>query len=452
MTRWSGERVASVLGTPAVTGIVFTAISTDTRSLEPGALFVALHGERYDGHEFLKQARQRGALGAVVRRGTAPVDGLTLFEVDDPLVGYGRLARDRRREIAGPVVAITGTNGKTSVKEMLKRILTIRWQVHATRENQNNLVGVPMTILTAPPECDALVVEAGANVPGEIGRLREVIEPSLAIITNVSHGHLAGFGSLPLTLDEKLDLLRGTPVAVVGVQPRELAERARRLAGRTVVAGLEASVDVRPTAWRLLPDGRAELSLASERVSLPVLGAHQAENAMLAVAAAAELGIGLAEAVRALEGVVLPPGRCQVLRSGDLVVVYDAYNANPASLAASLATVEAMRHQRPLVVALGSMLELGSESDRLHREMADVVIATRPSLIAATGAFVPAFRPHDLGDRLLVADDSDELGRRLAARLRGNELVLLKGSRGVHLERAVPHLIPDDQRTCSTIS
>lgn len=452
MTRWPGERIASVLGTPAVTGIAFTGISTDTRSLEPGALFVALQGERYDGHDFLNEARQQGALGAVVRRGTAPVDGLTLFEVDDTLVAYGRLARDRRREIAGPVVAITGTNGKTSAKEMLKRILSIRWRAHATRENQNNLVGVPMTILAAPPECEALVVEGGANVPGEIGRLRDIIEPSLAIITNVSHGHLAGFGSLTLTLDEKLDLLRGVPVAVVGVHPPELAERARRLAGRTVVAGLQAPADVRPDAWRILPDGRPELSLAGERVSLPVLGAHQAENATLALAAAAELGIRLAEAARALEGLALPPGRCQVLCHGDLVLVHDAYNANPASLVASLATVEAMRQQRHLVVVLGSMLELGSESDRLHREMADVVMATRPSLVAAIGAFVPAFRHHALGDRLLVADDPDELGRQLAARLRGNELVLLKGSRGVHLERAVPHLIPDDQRTCSTIS
>ncbi len=452
MTRWSAERVASVLGTASVTGVEFSTISTDTRRLEPGALFVALQGERFDAHEFLHDARQRGALGAVVRSGTAPVDGLALFEVDDTLRALGLLARDRRREIAGPVLAVTGTNGKTSTKEMLRSILSTRWHVQATRENQNNLVGVPLTILAAPPECDALVVEAGANVPGEIGRLRDVIEPSVAIITNVSHGHLEGFGSLTLTLDEKVALLRGVPVAVVGLYPQELAERSRRLAGRTVVAGLEVPADVRPEAWRIGSDGRPELSVQGERVSLPLLGAHQAENAMIALAVAGELGIQPAEAAVALEGVALPAGRCQVLRSGDLVVVHDAYNANPASLVASLDTVEAMRHQRPLVVMLGSMLELGAESDRLHREMADVVMARRPALVAALGAFVSAFRRHALGDRLLVADDPGELGRRLAARLRGTELVLLKASRGVHLERAVPHLIPDDQRTCSTIS
>jgi UDP-N-acetylmuramoyl-tripeptide--D-alanyl-D-alanine ligase len=447
--------VARALGLRgAADDVEFSTIGTDTRTLQPGALFVALEGERFDAHEFLEEALHRGAAGAVVRGGTPPVPGLTYFAVEDTLAALGLLARDRRREIAGPVVAVTGTNGKTSTKEMLKCVLATRWRVQATKENQNNLVGVPLTILAASDDCEALVVEAGSNLPGEIERLRDIIEPSVAIVTNVSTGHIEGFGSLEATLEEKVGLLRDVPVAVVGTRPPELAARARRMARRVIVAGLGPPAEVRPVAWRLREDARPELSFKEAQVTLPVLGAHQAENALIAIAAATELGIAEPVAARSLESVSLPPGRCQVLRKDDLIVVFDAYNANPASLAASLTTVDAIRAQRSLVVVLGSMLELGSESERLHREMADIVMARHPELVAALGAFVPAFHRHAdaLRDRLIVADDPDHLGRLLAPRLRGDELVLVKASRGVHLERAIPHLIPDDQRTCSTIS
>lgn len=454
MTAWTGQQVAQALGLPTTPDRGFTSVSTDTRALERGALFVALTGERFDGHRFLGEAKAAGAGGAVVRRGTPPLDGLPTYAVDDPLAALGGLARARRRGITGPVVAVTGTNGKTATRELLAHALGTRWRVHATRDNRNNLVGVPLTILEAPGETDALVVEAGASVPGEIARLRAIIEPGVAVVTNISEGHVEGFGSLAGVLEEKVSLVLDVPLAVVGTRPPALAHAARQRARRVVVAGLGDQADVRPEAWRLNDAARAELTVRGVTVRLPLVGAHQAENALIALAVALELDLDLERVAQALRDVALPPGRCEVLRRGDLVVLHDAYNANPGSLEASLATVQALRGTRPLVVLLGTMLELGPESDALHRRMADRVLEYEPSLVGAVGAFVAAFARHRdrLGERLLTADDPDALGAQLAGRLRGNEAVLLKASRGVRLERALAHLLPDADTPCSTTS
>ncbi len=452
MRRWTSEWVCRALETDTLRGEHFTQISTDTRRLGEGALFVALHGARFDGHDYLADARTGGATGAVVQRGTRPVEGLRLFEVEDTLAALGRLARARRRELDGPVLAVTGSNGKTSTKEMLVRVLATRWVVHATWENLNNLVGVPLTILGAPEETETLVVEAGASVPGEMARLRDIIEPTMAIVTNVSAAHLEGFGSLEATFEEKTALLERVPVAIVGTTPPALGARATTLAGHVIVAGVDRSATVRPDAWRLDDDGKAVLTFRGHQIRLPVLGPHQVDNAMLALGAAEVLGVDLAAAAAALEQVTLPPGRCEVIRHGELVVLYDAYNANPASLEASLDTAAAMQGNRPLVVALGSMLELGPASPELHDRMADAVMARSPALVAAIGAFIPAFERHRpvLGERLMTAETAETLGEALAARLRGNELLLLKASRGMHLERAIPFIIPDGERSCST--
>lgn len=445
MIDWTSDRVAEILGTRAPAGRPFSRVSTDTRTVENGDLFVALVGERFDGHAFLADAAAQGARGAVVRPGTAVPEGVVAFEVPDTLEALGRLARARRREIGGPVVAVTGTNGKTATKEMLARVVGCRWAVHATRGNLNNLVGVPLTLLAAPLTAEALVVEAGASTPGEIARLRSIVEPTVGVITNVSSGHLEGFGSLDGVLTEKLSLVDGVPLAVVGAEPPELGARARRLARRALVAGTAANADARPAAYGLDPDGKAHLTFEHVEVRLPLVGRHQVENATIALAVGRELGVPPADAAAALASLTLPSGRCEVLRRGDLTVLHDAYNANPGSIAASLATVEAMRGGRPLVVVLGSMLELGPASETLHAAVAEQVMAVEPSVVAVTGLFVPAFAQWAaaLGDRLITGDDATSLGERLAARLRGDEFVLVKGSRGVRLEQAIPFLVSE---------
>ena len=448
MTLWTSARVADALGGGRAPGkLTFSGVATDTRDLTPGALFVALKGERFDAHAFLDQARAKGASAAVVRRGTPAVDGLPYFEVADTLDALGLLARARRRLLApgSPVVAVTGSSGKTSTKEMIRAVLATTYQVHATTGNLNNLVGVPLTILATPDDADALVVEAGASVPGEIARLRAVIEPTIAVITNVGYAHVEGFGSLAGVMQEKLALLEGARVAVVGTDPPELASEARRRAP-TVVAGTGpgGGPQVRPDAAELDDGGHPRITWRQHAVTLPVVGFHQIENAMLALAVGREAGADPARAVAALAGVRLPSGRGAVLSLGGLTVIDDTYNANPGSLrwALKLAHWLAERRRRPLAVVVGSMLELGPESARLHAAAAAEIAALQPALVAAVGEFVPAFEPHRaaLGGRLITAPDADALGARLRTALTGNEIVLLKASRGVALERVLPHL------------
>lgn len=447
MTVWTSARVAEALGVrapPAAAG-TFAGVSTDTRQLPPGSLFVALQGDRFDAHAFLNEAKAKGAAAAVVRQGTPAVDGLPLFHVPDTLAALGLLGRARRRMLppGSPVVGVTGSSGKTSTKEMIRAVLATAYRVHATGGNLNNLVGVPLTILAAPDETTALVIEAGASVPGEIPRLRAVIEPTVAVITNVGYAHVEGFGSLAGVMQEKLALAAGVGVTVVGTDPPELAAAARRQ-GRTVVAGTAAAAAVRPDAAELGDDGHPRLTWQGTTVTLPVVGMHQVENAMLALAVGRAVGTDPARSVNALASVRLPGGRGAILELGGLTVIDDTYNANPGSLHSALQTAHwlATRRHRPLAVVVGSMLELGPESARLHALAAAEIAGLHPALVGAVGAFVPAFEPHRaaLGRRLIVAPDAERLGPELKAALRGDEIVLVKASRGAALERVLRYL------------
>ncbi len=444
---WTSDEVAAALGVPAPAKLGFSDISTDSRQLTAGSLFVALKGEHFDAHNFLAKAKQQGATGAVVRRGTPPVDGLAFFEVDDTLTALGQLARARRRMLpeGTPVVAITGSSGKTSTKEMIRAALGARYRVHATSANLNNLVGVPLTILSAPDDTEALVVEAGASVPGEIARLRDIIEPTIAVITNIGYAHVEGFGSLEGVMAEKLSLLDRAPVAVIGSGPDAMWPEARRRTQVIPAALPGKSGDDALLDRHLDKEGRPRLSLDSgATVTLPALGIHQLENAQIAVAVAQRAGVDRDAAVRALANVQLPEGRGDVREVGDLVVIDDTYNANPASLRRAVQTAAwvARRQRRPLVVVVGTMLELGPESARLHAEVAREIAQRKPALVAAVGAFARVFESlrEALGGRLIVAADADALGPKLKSALHGNELVLLKASRGVALERVLNYL------------
>ena len=444
MSRWTDAVVRAALELPPAEGgesPAFGAICTDTRAITPGALFVALRGERFDAHDYLDAAQAAGARGAVVRRGTGPVAGLILYEVADTLEALGRLARARRREISGPVIGITGSNGKTSTKEMVAAVLRTRLRTWATRANDNNLVGVPLTILAAPDDTEALVIEAGASLLGEIPRLRAIVEPTAAIVTNVSPSHLAGFGSVAGVLREKLALVDGVSLAIVGNEPADLPIQARTLARRVITAGPEGA-EVRPDRIVVGADGRPTFEIDGQTVALPLLGRHQAGNAMFAWTLVRELGLDRAAAARALEQLVLPGGRGDVIEAGDLTILHDCYNANPASFRAVIATAKAMRTGRPLVFVAGTMRELGPDGPALHAEIAALLVDLEPDLLAVVGEFGPALAPYAdrLGTRLLVAPDAPTLAEPLAARLTGNELIVLKASRGVALERIIPAL------------
>lgn len=441
---WSESDIRAALDLPAVTGrspLTFSGISTDSRAIHPGALFVALQGERFDGHDYLDAVARAGATGAIVRRGTSPVTGLALLEVDDPLKAFGLLARARRRKLEGPVVAVTGTNGKTSTKEMLAAVLGTRYRTYATRANLNNLVGVPLTILEAPADAQALIVEAGANLPGEIARYREIIEPSITVITNAVAGHLEGFGSLNGVLEEKLSLTTGVPLAIVGIDPPALAPGARARAREVRTAAL-AGADLVPEEVTLDEAARPVMTIAGHRFVLSARGLHQADNAVRVWAVAEALGLELKEVARALEQFAIPGGRGELIQQGELTILNDCYNANPQSFRAAIATAAALRGNRRLVFVAGTMRELGQDSAALHRDIAEALVDLHPELLAVVGDFVPAVEPYAgaLRHRLITAADPLALAPLLARHLRGDELVVLKASRGVALERILPAL------------
>jgi len=446
VTPWTATRVRAALGLPVPVAsgaaeTTFTRVLTDTRSIEPGALFVALAGDRFDGHDYLDAAAAAGATGVVVRVGARVPADVTAFHVPDTLRAFGLLARARRREITGPVIAVTGTNGKTSTKEMLAAVLGTRFRVYATRANLNNLVGVPTTILEAPDDADALVVEAGANLPGEIARYREIIEPSLVLITNAVQGHLEGFGSLGGVVAEKVSLADGVPLAIVGTDPPALADEARRCARAVRTAALERA-DLVPDGVELGPDARPVLTFGDARFTLAARGLHQADNATRVWAVVEALDLDPQAAARALERFAIPAGRGELLERGGLTILNDCYNANPQSFRAAIATARALRNARRLVFVAGTMRELGEDAPALHAEIAAALVALEPDVLAAVGEFVPALAPYAarLGDRLVTAPDPIALGPLVAARLRGGEVVVLKASRGVALERILPAL------------
>jgi UDP-N-acetylmuramoyl-tripeptide--D-alanyl-D-alanine ligase len=443
------ERPGEPTGAEAVgeVGVVaYTGIGTDTRRLQPGMLFVALRGERFDGHDFLGDAAARGAAGAVVDHVPAGApSALVYYRVGDTLEALGRLARYRRRRLSARVCAITGTNGKTTTKELSRAVLATRYRTHATLGNLNNLVGTPLTLLGAPDGTEALVVEVGTNAPGEIARLRDLVEPEVAIITNVAEGHLEGLGTLAGVLREKTSLLEGMGeqgLAVVGDTPPELPARAREICSHVRVAGPSerADRDLRVEDVRLDAEARPWFHWHGRAVHLAYRGRHNATNAMLALALGEAWGVDPDAAVAALA--TLPPQnlRAELLQYGTVRVLADCYNANPVSFDAALELLLALPRGSGRVVVVGTMLELGAEAAAMHRRVAQRLATSPVELIVATGEFVPAFEGLAVEPgRLILEPDPVAAFGRLADRLEGGEIVLLKASHGTALERLLPH-------------
>lgn len=452
---WTDAAVRRALGVEPGEGAVpeeaFTGVSTDTRTLEPGNLFVALRGPRFDGHDHLADARERGARGAVVS--TLPEDdaGLALYPVQDTLVALGQLARFRRRALAATVVALTGSTGKTTVKDLLAAALGAGHRLHATRANRNNRVGLPLTLLAVPDDAELVVVEMGTSEPGEIGMLARIAEPDLALVTTVTEAHLDGLGSLEGVLEEKLALLAelrpGAP-ALVGDVPPELPRRARALREGVRVAGFSDASDpeLRGTPRGADEAGRVPFDFRDRVVRPRLPGPHGAMNALLALGVCDLLDIPLGEAIGGVESVEPGPLRGEVRRMGGLTLVLDCYNANPQSVRAALEHLAAVSAAGKRVAVLGSMLELGERSAALHRDLLDQALALPLGAVVAVGAFRDAAAAREEAGRgsqgdgpvLLRAPDAEGAWDVLRPHLGGDEVVLLKGSRGVALEQMVP--------------
>ena len=452
--RWTAAEVRRALEIDSPAGDVeFSGIGTDTRKIERGSLFVALQGANFDGHAYLAEAAEKGATGAVVSR--VPEDapqGMTLFVVADTLHALGKLGRHRRRALGGRVVAVAGSNGKTTTKELLRAVLSSTFRVHATEANLNNQVGVPLTLLAAPDDAEAAIVEAGTNEPGEVTLLSRIIEPDAAIITSIGEEHLEGLGSVEGVLREELAIFDGLApggMAFVADEPAELPEGAQERIGgmRLRVAGFDARADLFPDGGkegvRFRPDGSTEWSFRGVPIHLPLPGMHNVRNALLALGVATEWGVTIEDAAKGLAAMKVPKMRNEWLRIGTVGVIADCYNANPPSMRAALDLLATVPAEGEKVAVIGTMRELGDHAEQLHRELAlhaAGLVGHGIDRVVATGDFVRAFHENhsELGDRLISAEDPLQAYEALRPALRGNETVLLKGSRGVALERLLP--------------
>lgn len=453
---WTDGAVREALGLKgkADTG-PYHAVSTDTRAIEKGDLFVALVGDKFDGHDFLAQAAKAGATGLVVsRKDTKAPKGVTLYEVEDTLAALQNLARYRREKHPARFIGVVGSNGKTTTKELIKAVASTRFRTVATKANLNNQIGVPLTILGLPDDTQIAVVEMGTDRPGEIAALTDVVRPDIVVITSIGEEHLELLGDLEGVLEEETSVLQGLKrdgLAFVAEAPDTLPRKVREIIGRshTRVAGFGGIAELRPDGGdrhiRFMEDGSTLWRWRGIDVRLPIPGKLNIRNALLALGIGMELGIPAGESARSLTEVKLPGLRGEWIKFGDLHVLADCYNANPPSVEAAIELLGSLPARGRRIAVLGTMRELGESSEALHTSVADRIakqMGDQIDSVIATGEFAAAFKPHKakLGKQLVLAEDPIEAFDKVSGDLLPTDTILLKASRGDAMERWLPLL------------
>lgn len=435
-------------------------ISIDSRTVASGDLFFAIRGERFDGHQFVTDALAKGALGAVVDEApAAPQAGESrparlFIRVADTTRALQDVAHDVRRRAGAKVVAITGSAGKTTTKEVAAEFLAARYQVFRNKGNLNNHIGLPLSLLELRTRPDVAVVELGMNHPGEIRTLVGIAEPDVRVWTNVGDAHLGFFDSADAIADAKAEILeqagRGT-VLVANANDAHVMTRARSFAGRVVTFGIQTGADVDATnvVHRGLDGTEADVSTpaGSVRFQTPLLGTGNLANVLAATAVALEFEVALDEIARRAADLRPASHRGELLRlPGGLTLIDDSYNSSPAALKQTLETVAAANGSARKVAVLGEMLELGVHAERLHVECGRAAAESELDLLIAVGgpparsladAAVQAGMP---SDRVVYAVSTEEAEGVALQWIRPGDLVLVKGSRGIGLDRLVDRL------------
>lgn len=441
-------------GTP---GAAITGFSIDTRTLEPGEVFVALRGQR-DGHEFVANAFMRGAAAAIVENGYArkPGDG-ALLRVADTLEGLRGIARTARARSSAKIVAVTGSVGKTGTKEALRACLSRIGPTHAAEKSFNNHWGVPLTLARMPAGAHYGVFEIGMNHAGEITPLAQLVRPHVAIITTVEPVHLEYFPSVEAIAEAKAEIFAGLEPGGTAILNRDnaffelLETRAQARGARVLSFGRHQAADVHPEVWSLHADGsEIVVCLGGRRVAyrLGAPGAHIAQNSLAVVAALDAVGADVESAVAALAQMKAAKGRGErfevPVEGGAILLIDESYNANPASMRsalAAMATVPRDRFPRRIAV-LGDMLELGSQSDALHAGLKEPIDAAEVDLVFACGPHMQrlfaALAPTRRGE---WAETSQGLEDALVATVGPGDVVMIKGSLGSRMAPLVEALI-----------
>ena len=435
-----------VKGEPAA---VISRVSTDSRASEAGDLFVALKGDRFDGHDFVAQAVGRGATGILVSKDVGEFSGKILILVEDTRKALGDVARLYRDRFDIPVVGITGSNGKTTTKDMAASVLSQRYSVLRNEGNFNNAIGVPLTLFRLTKAHDMAVIEMGTGAPGEMSRLIDIARPDVAVVTNVGPTHLEFFGSMDEVAAEKGILARAAGAAVLNADDPRVAEMRDAADGTTILFGIRNSADVVADEIEQGQDGCSQFTLAANmeriRVHLPFPGRHQIYNALAAASLGILFHVKLDEIKRSLEVCRGLPMRMQKVVVNGATIIDDTYNSNPASLRAAVDYLSEVECECKRVLVLGDMLELGKQSGELHleagrsiagRQFHSLVTVGDKAAMIAEGAMA-AGMPED---RAVVFETNSEAVAYLRLVLGQGDIALIKGSRGMKMEEIVGSL------------
>ena len=421
------------------------SVSTDTRTIEPGSVFVAIKGEQFDGHDFVEKALAAGALAAVVQTGRlTPSD--RLIEAGDTVEAYGRIAGLYRRRQGFKVVAITGSSGKTTTKDMVWSVLKKRYKVEKTYKNNNNEIGLPFTILGAPEDTEILVLELGMRSLGEIDYLARIAQPEVGIITNIGIAHIGELGSRENILRAKGELFDNLPPTALAIMSGEdgfARQLSAKFQGEKRIFGFGPDATIRAENPEV-EDGETRFDLVRDGrrvgVTLPYVGSHLILDSLIAIEAGLHFGISLEEAVEALSTLEVTPGRLEVIRKGGCRIINDSYNANPESMKASLEVLGSYGGRK--IAVLGDMKELGPEEDEYHRAIGRIVAAGGVDDLITLGSLAVHMAEAALEEGMEAssvhaAASHEEAAAMLKPLLQPDATVLVKGSRAMAMEKII---------------
>jgi UDP-N-acetylmuramoyl-tripeptide--D-alanyl-D-alanine ligase len=437
----------------------FQGISTDSRTVAEGELFIALKGPRFDGHHYALEALRKKAGGVLIEKekvGDIRWNGYrsrAVIAVDDTLAALGNMARDWRHKYNTPLVALTGSNGKTTTKEMMAACLETTFPVLKTKGNLNNLIGVPLTLLMLTEKERVVVLEMGMNVPGEIRRLTEIAEPDVGLITNIQSVHLEGMGSLERLKEEKGELFRGMRrdgTLLVNQDDLRVVDLAADYPGQKITFGIAHPADVMAKEIRLHGAEGTSFTLILEgeamEIHLRLLGRHFVPNALSAIAVACLLGVEVNRAREALENFQAFPMRMEVVRlKGGETLINDVYNANPHSTGAALETLAEAKGMGRAIAVLGDMLELGKLTKEAHEQIGKRVSELSIDFLLAMGeqasVVVESAIHHGLpAEKARIVENHSEAVFLLRQMIQNGDWILVKGSRRMAMEEIVEGL------------
>lgn len=432
------ETLKSVTGREPNT--LIKGIATDSRECRGDDLYIAIAGEQVDGHEFISQAFNNGACTALVSKRKI---GNTKKEiaVEDPVETLGKLAREWRRRFEIPVLGITGSNGKTSTKDLVRHILSAKMSVHATEGNYNTSIGLPLTLLTLTDEAEISILEMGANQPGDIQELCDIARPTHGIITNVAPAHLEGFGSIEAVAQTKSALFESLSNGTAFVNMADTWVAEMTVTGKSISFGLTPDCDF-PADIHDEEDGTISLTIDSEEISTGSQNLSFAKNAIAAAAFTINLWIDWDIFRKQISTFQPPQGRCQVRRHEDIIIIDDTYNANLESTVAAIDYLTAFSGNGRRMLVFGDMFELGEKSAELHQKVGEKCIDSKLDGVFTVGVETLATE-QEVGSLPLHQhfDSKEQLSTALRDIIQSGDHILVKGSRGMAMETIIEELV-----------